>query len=113
MTNKADFEIRSYKFNPEISNVFQDLSYAIKLWPVVYILSHKSSQEAYVGETTDAIARMIAHLRSKSKNKLSSLHLITSDQFNKSATLDIESNLIKYMSGDGRFKLLNGNIGLA
>jgi DNA replication and repair protein RecF len=27
--------------------------------------------------------------------------------------LDIESNLIKYFSGDGKYKLLNGNVGLA
>jgi hypothetical protein len=40
------------------------------------------------------------------------LHLITSDKFNKSATLDIENNLIKYISADGKFKLQNGNAGL-
>src|SRR5690606_6735419 len=40
-------------------------------------------------------------------------HIVTSEKFNKSATLDIESNLIKYMSGDGQYQLLNGNLGLA
>jgi hypothetical protein len=45
-------------------------------------------------------------------NKLSAVHLISSERFNKSATLDIRSNLIKYISGDGQYKLINGNIGL-
>jgi uncharacterized protein len=68
---------------------------------------------AYVGETVDTYARMSSHLRSGKKNKLTAIRLITSDRFNKSATLDIESNLIKYISGDGKYKLMNGNIGLA
>lgn len=83
------------------------------LWPVVYILSEDSIPEAYVGETTDLFSRMAAHLGTASKRKLKEVHFIASDRFNKSATLDIESNLIKYLSGDGHYKLLNGNIGLA
>ena len=46
---------------------------------------------------------MGTHLKHKTKSKLTSVHLITSEKFNKSATLDIESNLIKYMSGDNKF----------
>jgi N-glycosylase/DNA lyase len=52
-------------------------------------------------------------LKNGNKKKLTTVHLITSDKFNKSVALDIESNLIKYISGDGQFKLLNANIGLA
>ena len=36
------------------------------------------------------------HLKNNTKNKLTAVRPITSDKFNKSATLDIESNLIKY-----------------
>ena len=72
-----------------------------------------TTKTAYVGETTDAYSRMGTHLKHKTKSKLTSVHLITSEKFNKSATLDIESNLIKYMSGDNKFTLLNGNLGLA
>lgn len=83
------------------------------LWPLVYILSDDKRREAYVGETTDVLSRMSAHLKSSSKAQLTLLHLITSENFNKSATLDIESNLIRYISGDGHYTLLNGNIGIA
>lgn len=79
----------------------------------MYILSDGIVKEAYVGETTDAFARMSSHLKSSAKKKLTAVHLITSEKFNKSATLDIESNLIKYIAGDGQYKLINGNLGLA
>ncbi len=113
MTESKLFEIKKYNFShkslPEIdNNIFVN-----GLWPLVYILSDGRIKEAYVGETTDALSRMSNHLKNSSKNKLTALHLITSDKFNKSATLDIESNLIKYLAGDGQFRLLNGNIGLA
>ncbi|MBK8429430.1 MAG: hypothetical protein IPL27_27290 [Lewinellaceae bacterium] len=107
------FEVRRYDFNTNLNDAFQQLHYAKDLWPIVYILSDGTIKEAYVGETTDAFARMNSHLRHNVKNKLTAVHLITSEKFNKSATLDIESNLIKYISGDGQYKLINGNIGLA
>ncbi|MDB5003492.1 MAG: hypothetical protein JWQ34_1717 [Mucilaginibacter sp.] len=107
------FEIRRYDFNSNLFNDFQNSHHAKDLWPIVYILSDGAIKEAYVGETTDTYARMSAHLKSNSKSTLSTVHLISSEKFNKSATLDIESNLIKYISGDGQYKLMNGNIGLA
>lgn len=107
------FEVKRYDFNSNLFNEFQNLHYAKDLWPIVYILSDGSIKEAYVGETTDTYSRMTSHLKSNAKSKLTAVHLITSEKFNKSATLDIESNLIKYISGDGQYKLINGNIGLA
>lgn len=107
------FEIKRYDFNSNLFSEFQNLHYAKDLWPIVYILSSCTIKEAYVGETTDTYSRMTSHLKSNAKNKLTAVHLITSEKFNKSATLDIESNLIKYISGDGQYKLINGNIGLA
>ncbi len=113
MNLNNSFEIRSYDFNPKLFNEFQNVHSAKDLWPIVYLLSDDSTREAYVGETTDAYARMSAHLKSNEKVRLTTVHLITSEKFNKSATLDIESNLIKYISGDGQYRLQNGNIGLA
>lgn len=113
MTTKVDFTIQKYDFNGNVINEFNNLHYAKDLWPIVYILSDGKIKEAYVGETSDAYSRMISHLKNDKKNKLSAVHLILSEKFNKSATLDIESNLIKYMSGDGQFNLLNANVGLA
>ncbi|RZL44175.1 MAG: DUF2075 domain-containing protein [Pedobacter sp.] len=107
------FTIKKYDFDSNLFNDFNTAHYVKDLWPVVYILSDGTANEAYVGETTDAYARMSSHLKNNIKNKLSAVHLISSERFNKSATLDIESNLIKYISGDGQYKLINGNIGLA
>jgi SOS-response transcriptional repressor LexA/DUF2075 family protein/predicted GIY-YIG superfamily endonuclease len=107
------FEIKKYNFSQKLLSEIDGNHYVSGLWPLVYILSDGDVKEAYVGETTDALARMSNHLKNNSKNKLSTVHLLTSDKFNKSATLDIESNLIKYLAGDGQYKLLNGNLGLA
>jgi DUF2075 family protein/SOS-response transcriptional repressor LexA len=107
------FEISSYEFNQNLVAEIDSLHYAKELWPLVYILDDGKIKEAYVGETTDTYMRMNSHLRNDAKKRLSSVHLITSPTFNKSATLDIESNLIKYISGDGQYKLLNANVGLA
>lgn len=106
-------KINHYNFENSLFEDFSTNHFAKDLWPLVYILSDGDTKTAYVGETTDAYSRMGTHLKHKTKSKLTSVHLITSEKFNKSATLDIESNLIKYMSGDNKFTLLNGNLGLA
>lgn len=113
MSFNNDFVVKRYDFNEDLFNEFQNVHYANSLWPIVYIISDRNIKEAYVGETTDTLARMSSHLKNDAKNKLTAVHLITSKKFNKSATLDIESNLIKYISGDGQYNLLNLTIGLA
>ncbi|MDV4140744.1 DNA/RNA helicase domain-containing protein [Elizabethkingia anophelis] len=82
-------------------------------WPIVYFLKNKNTKSAYVGETTDVLTRINTHLKSEEKKQLSSVNLILSDLFNKSATLDLESNLIKYISADGQYSLQNGNLGIS
>ncbi|GEM_PF-2380087 len=62
-------------------------------WPIVYFLQNK--KDAYVGESTDVVTRMKAHLKTEKKQDFKSVSLILSDLFNKSATLDVESNLIQ------------------
>ncbi|MEQ9168743.1 MAG: DUF2075 domain-containing protein, partial [Fulvivirga sp.] len=106
-------KINHYNFENSLFENFNTNHFAKDLWPLVYILSDGETKTAYVGETTDAYSRMSAHLKHSTKSKLTSVHLITSEKFNKSATLDIESNLIKYMAGDSVFTLLNANLGLA
>jgi Cdc6-like AAA superfamily ATPase len=106
------FKIESHYF--DVSNIESlENHYANNLWPIVYLLSDDVLKEAYVGETADAIHRLKTHLKNNNKNKLTTFRLISSQKFNKSATLDIESLLIKYLSGDGVYKLLNGNFGIA
>lgn len=112
MNFKQDFEINKIKFSISGLTSIQSEYFISENWPIVYILNDNGVKQAYVGETTDTNSRMFSHLQSKSKNHLKEAHFISSKKFNKSATLDIESNLIKYLHADGKFKLLNGNLGL-
>jgi len=79
-------------------------------WPVVYIL--EGTKEAYVGETTDAFKRSNQHIKREERRKLNRIHIIGDKKFNKSAVLDIEAQLISFMSADGKYVLQNGNGGL-
>ena len=115
MNDTVKVDILRFDFTPNLIREpeLENVHYAKDLWPVVYILSDGKIKEAYIGETTDTFSRMAAHLKNSDKSKLSEVHIVTSNTFNKSATLDIESNLIRYFSGDGKYRLLNGNVGLA
>ena len=106
-------DISEFNFSKEDVAQLESNLWVRNLWPLVYILSDDYLKEAYIGESTNAINRLTNHLSHKEKKRLSNLHVITSNKFNKSATLDIEANLIKYMSSDGKYKLLNSNIGIA
>jgi DUF2075 family protein/predicted GIY-YIG superfamily endonuclease len=112
MNYNQDFEINRIDFSNNGLNSIQLQYFVADNWPIVYILKNEGFKQAYVGETTDTNSRMISHLKSQSKNHLKEAHFISSKKFNKSATLDIESNLIKFLHADGKFKLLNGNLGL-
>lgn len=112
MNYNLDFEIKRISFNQAgISNI-QSEYFVADNWPVVYILNDNGQKLAYVGETVDTTSRLNNHLQTEEKKKLTEAHLIASKKFNKSATLDIESNLIKYLHADGQYQLLNGNLGL-
>jgi DUF2075 family protein/predicted GIY-YIG superfamily endonuclease len=113
MSSGNTFEVSKFQFTPSVTDALKNIYFANELWPVVYLLSDEKMKEAYVGESTDVLSRMDTHLGDPKRNKLSALHLITSKRFHKSATLDIESNLIKYISGDGKYKLINANVGVA
>ena len=103
-------EIARFEFTENgIVNIAQDKIYNQK-WPIVYVIHNDT--EAYVGETVDAKGRMINQISSPGRGNLKHLELIFDAEFNKSATLDIESFLIKYMASDGKYILQNGNMGL-
>ena len=103
-------KIESLEFNESCLKAIENHKFGGKKWPVVYIINNDC--EAYVGETTDAVARINNHLLNPERASLNKIHLISDEEFNKSATLDIESSLIKYMASDGKYKLQNGNMGL-
>src|SRR4051812_31254547 len=79
-------------------------------WPIVYII--ENGNEVYVGETTSALSRSKQHSTDKDRRRLKKIHLILDEDFNKSATLDLESQLIQYFAAEGNVKLQNGNKGL-
>lgn len=107
-----DFEINKIQFSKDAINSIEDKYFVSENWPIVYILNHNGKAEAYVGETTDTKERMLSHIQNPKKKHLKEAHFISSRKFNKSATLDIESNLIKYLHADGIYRTLNGNLGL-
>lgn len=109
---KAKFEISEYPFNVDVESAIIENHREFLAWPLVYLLRNDRILEAYIGETTDVINRLKAHYKNEQKQKNSEVHLIFSKYFNKSATLDLESNLIRYLHADGKFKLQNGNFGL-
>ena len=113
MTPEQKVSVARYDFDQQTMQELQTHSHIANLWPIVYILSHGKKKVAYVGETTDALNRLSTHFKYWEKRQLTTAHLIASNYFNKSATLDIEANLIKYLAGDGVYQLLNANMGLA
>ncbi len=113
MSSDVTVKIKEFDFATESIPEISIDPFVDEKWPLVYILSDKNKSIAYIGETANAKKRIETHLKDSKKGKLKTLQIITSNKFNKSATLDIESNLIKYISGDGKYKLLNANFGLA
>ena len=84
-------------------------------WPVVYVLDSAgsvASPSVYVGETVSAASRMRQHLQSPSKAGFRRVRVVIDETFNKSACLDLESHLIRWLAGDGQFTVLNGNEGI-
>ncbi|MEK7632206.1 MAG: DNA/RNA helicase domain-containing protein [Patescibacteria group bacterium] len=79
-------------------------------WPIVYLI--ENGKDLYVGETIHASARTKQHLENPERKTLKTIHVISDDEFNKSATLDAESSLIEYFAADGKYSLQNGNGGL-
>lgn len=101
--------ITSFKFNEADIYDLKDYKYG-KDWPVVYF--QENGNEAYIGEAVNVLRRSKEHLKKTQRQRLHSIHIIADDEYNKSATLDIESWLIQYLVADGTFKLQNGNSGL-
>ncbi len=102
-------EIETFPFSQEGIGKIKSYKYG-KNWPVVYLL--ENGKEMYVGETVRAHSRAKQHMDNKDRQRLHTIHLISDDEFNKSAALDIESSLIEFMVADQKFKIQNGNGGL-
>lgn len=102
-------EIKTFKFDKEDFNQIRKYKFG-RNWPAVYII--EDGKELYIGESTSVYNRSRQHFENPNRAKLKNIHVISDDEFNKSATLDIESWLIQYISAEGKYKLQNGNGGL-
>ena len=101
--------IKTFPFEKEKFNEIKEYHFG-KNWPVVYVI--ENGKEVYIGETISAYYRSKQHYENPERRKLKNIHIITDDEYNKSAALDIESWLIQYMAAEGTFLLQNGNTGL-
>lgn len=110
---EKDFIIRHYDIDHNLETSIRSNHKKFLSWPLVYFLKNNKDKKAYVGETTDVLKRLETHAKTDSKKELSAVNLIMSDFFNKSAALDIESNLIRYIDADSQYKLLNSNLGIS
>lgn len=102
--------IKSLQYRPESFGEVYRMNHG-KDWPIVYVL--KNETEMYVGQTSNAVARFRQHYKNPERRVLKTAYLVDDDEFNVSATLDIESWLIQYFAADSVYKLQNGNKGLA
>ncbi|MGZ3863379.1 MAG: DNA/RNA helicase domain-containing protein [Bacteroidia bacterium] len=106
-------DIREFEFSKDaLDNHISNFRWVKEQWPLVYFIQNNEKKIGYVGESTDAFNRIGNHLGNEKRKVFSKISLIGSDKFNKSATLDIESQLIQYMSAEGSFSLQNANNGL-
>lgn len=104
------FEIERLEFDPEIVRDMAGLHERFSDWPVVYTLD--SDNRIYVGETQHAEKRMAQHLKHPEKQSLRHIRVVVDETFNRSVCHDLESTLIRWLSGDEKFKLLNLNVGI-
>lgn len=110
--SKRSFQIKNYSFDQNTINNLATADHLEENWPVVYQIYN--NQQIYIGETTNLKNRMNQHLANAEKSSLKhgSLKVVFDETFNKSAALDLESYLIQYFSGDGKFRVLNRNDGM-
>ncbi|MBK6267332.1 DUF2075 domain-containing protein [Marivirga sp. S37H4] len=105
-------DLNRYPFSKNALSEIAENKWVKSQWPLVYLIKNDKSKLAYVGETTNAFNRIKNHFANEDRLVLNTITLIGSDRFNKSATLDIESQLIQYLSAENTYKLQNGNGGL-
>jgi len=109
------FDIERLDFSPHAIAAWAKGDERRRNWPVVYVLDGGATRGAasvYVGETVNAASRMRQHLANPTKVGLRSVRVVFDETFNKSACLDLESHLIRWLAGDGQFSVMNGNEGI-
>jgi hypothetical protein len=113
------FKVEKIRFEADHVKVWAGTDPRHRNWPVVYVLDGPGPEQVqsikarvYVGETVNAESRMRQHLASPSKAGLVSARVVVDETFNKSVCLDLEAHLIRWLAGDGKFVVMNGNEGV-
>ncbi len=106
----TSFNIERLPFNKDAVSVWAEADTRHKNWPVVYEI--EGTDEIYIGESTNVANRMFQHLAVEHRQHLKKIKVILDDRFNKSVCLDLESQLIRYLAADSKYKVLNGNHGI-
>lgn len=99
----SNLEVKGYEFN---TDTLDSINPKYINWPVVYLINNNN--EIYIGETSNIKSRMKQHLDNPDRKYLELINIIFDKQFNKSAILDIEQNLIRMFYADTRFNSDNG-----
>lgn len=107
MTN---FNILKFDFTHDAISAASHQDSRILSWPVVYTLDN--GREIYVGETIHGVNRMRQHREDDRRRDLTTIRMILDDTFNKSVCWDLESTLLRWLSGDGKYSVLNRNNGI-
>lgn len=98
----SEVQITFLNFNKDSVNQMNGNEHFFN-YPVIYLLN--GEKEAYIGETVYFKNRMKAHL--KSRKNINQIHVVNHEKFNRSATFHLETKLINYFLGDGKYKLQN------
>ncbi|MGL4382810.1 MAG: DNA/RNA helicase domain-containing protein, partial [Bacilli bacterium] len=99
MNNFEKIYFEEYSFNEKTHNEI-DHKY-FNDYPVLYIL--RNEREVYIGETARIKKRIKEHIKNKERTNLELISIIGSEYFNKSATFNIETNLINYFFADEKY----------
>ncbi len=112
MKSSHVIEIHPFRFNADtLTDVHGVTHYLKENWPVVYILVNNKTKEIYIGETTKPFQRLGEHLKDDRFRTMERIYFITSSEFHKSFTWNIEADLISYIGSEGVFKPINWNSG--
>lgn len=106
MTN---FEIEQIAFDKASIRKREDPPGPLSNWPVVYALNNES--DVYVGETGNALLRMLQHRKDPKKQHLTVARVLLDESFHRSACYDLEALLIQWFYADGTYNVLNANDG--
>lgn len=113
MRSMTSFEFSEVAFEKTAVRSWGKQDQRFRNWPIVYIINaavkgpKPALSDVYVGETFNAESRLLQHLDSPTKQHLSSVRIVLDDTYNKSACLDLETHLIRLLSGDGTYRVLN------